>query len=1069
MTLQRWLTIVVVGVLGMVNATMAQDTPWHYDFEDMLSAQADAGNQISLSTRHYKWGQQSLAWSWENGGRLLFTDPAPGRDEGLTSFRAWVYSEQAMPNAKLTFQFGTESELAANNPRYKFKFGLNFTGWRVMWVNLTRNATNAGYTGPRNGRVTAFEIKAPGTGSLYLDLMEMVNESFQGVGGAIPDEQVPFIRGGEDVVHRFSLNTLPGPIPAEITAEERRAFETIARRYDAWVLGDNVNSDQRQPVRIRLEALANLIQRGHNELENYQIRREGSVILGKPLFNRGSPYKPNFENIFFGFLLPLVLDYRLNNNLEARNRVLDTFDYMNDQGWAAGSGLGAVWHIYNRMAGYAHSVFLMREDLRATGRLKREEATMHWYTAFGEVYEQTWNPGTNADYMRSYSIFRLMRVLMMDDTPEKVAAMRRYVAWLNNALAIAPGRLDTIKPDYVGFHHGAIYANAYAPHGFHVASLVVYLLHDTPFAVDDDKRDNLKNALLTSRIMTNTYDISTAINGRFPFNTRMAGTLVPACMYTALSYTPVDEELAIAFMQLWKPESPDLYNGLFSRAGVRIMYLDSPGSAQMMANFAEAGYTAPEVAPSGHWTMPYGALSIHRREDWMVSMKGWSKYVWDFEQGGRNENPIGRYLSYGSTLIYSTGDPPGRAASGIVRRGWDWSMWPGTTAIRLSHEELWVPNDHRHFQSETFVGGVNIEGQNGIFALKLHDTHYDDSFRAVKTVFCFDDVLVCLGSGIENNDGGHKTVTTLFQTSISEDRPTVVNGTGVLAIPYTFSGTSSQRVWLMDASGNGYVIPDGGGLRVQREVQAPGDIGRDGGVGEFELAYLDHGFMPQDGGYEYAVLVQQPFDLVRGFADAPEYVVRQRDSQAHIVYYPEKKTTGYALFNVATRPTNGAIVSVDLPSLVMTREVDDGLLLSVADPNFGWSWVGQNRNQASRSRPLQVTVRGQWRLDSAHQAALVTTNQSDPTVVMFFCQDGKTVEVKLIRIGVSLASLDFDEDNVIGSTDFLLFVSHFGLSEGDADFDTKYDIDGNGVVGFSDFVIFAEEFGKSVSGKPVAL
>lgn len=273
----------------------------------------------------------------------------------------------------------------------------------------------------------------------------------------------------------------------------------------------------------------------------------------------------------------------------------------------------------------------------------------------------------------------------------------------------------------------------------------------------------------------------------------------------------------------------------------------------------------------------------------------------------------------------------------------------------------------------------------------------------------------------------------------------------------------------MDASGNGYVIPDGGGLRVQREVQAPGDVGRDGGVGEFELAYLDHGFMPQDGGYEYAVLVQQPFGRVRGFADAPEYVVRQRDSQAHIVYYPEKKTTGYALFDVAARPTNGAIVSVDLPSLVMTREVDDGLLLSVADPNFGWSWVGQNRNQASRPRPLQVTVRGQWRLDSAHQAALVTTDQSDPTVVTFVCQDGKTVEVKLIRTGVSLASLDFDGDNVIGSTDFLLFISRFGLSEGDADFDTKYDIDGNGVVGFSDFVIFAEAFGETVSGKPVAL
>ena len=71
-------------------------------------------------------------------------------------------------------------------------------------------------------------------------------------------------------------------------------------------------------------------------------------------------------------------------------------------------------------------------------------------------------------------------------------------------------------------------------------------------------------------------------------------------------------------------------------------------------------------------------------------------------------------------------------------------------------------------------------------ALKLHDTRFNTSFRAVKTVFCFDDVLVCLGSGIENDDGGHATVTPLFQAAISEDRSTGVNGESVRAIPYMF-------------------------------------------------------------------------------------------------------------------------------------------------------------------------------------------------------------------------------------------------------------------------------------------
>ena len=379
--------------------------------------------------------------------------------------------------------------------------------------------------------------------------------------------------------------------------------------------------------------------------------------------------------------------------------------------------------------------------------------------------------------------------------------------------------------------------------------------------------------------------------------------------------------------------------------------------------------------------------------------------MWDYESSGRN-NPLGRYLSYGTMLIYANGDPVGREASGIVRDGWDWGMWPGTTAIRLSHEQLKHEGRDRNFSDETFVGGVNLKGQDGVFALKLHDTRFNTSFRAVKTVFCFDDVIICLGSGIENDDGGHATVTPLFQAAISEDRSTGVNGERVGAIPYAFSGTMGQRAWLMDSLGNGYVVPDGGELRVQRQVQISKNYGRDsGGTGTFELAYLDHGSAPQGASYHYAVLVQRSPDRVRAFASSPEYDVWRQDGQAHIVHHRGMKMTGYALFDKDARPTDGPVEGVSLPSLVMVREVDDGLLLSMADPDFGWNWEIQTPhrqdgtlvvNQASEPRKVEVTVRGTWRLDGRYDLANARV-QSDQTVVAFTCQDGKSVEVKLVR------------------------------------------------------------------------
>ena len=996
---------IVILALSLASAAMAQDMPWRYDFEDRSETyRADAGSEVSLSTRRYKGGQQSLKWSWENSGRLVFTDPAPGRNKGLNGFRAWVYNEVALDEV-LTFGFGTESELAANNPRYQFEFGLNFTGWRAMWINLREDARNRSYEGARNGRVTAFEIRAPNSGAVYLDLMALVERIHP---RRSPDAQVPYVnanRADRSREYRWRQNRLSGPLPTEITDDERQTFEAIARRYEAWVLGDGVKDDEREPVRIRLNELKDYIRRGYRNLADYEIRREDDRILGKPLFAELSPYEPLFQSVFQGVLLRLVLDYRLNGNEEAKDRVIDVFDYLHDQGWADGSGVGAMHHEFLRVAGYAHAVYLMRDVLQSRGMLERELATLKWFSMFGELYEDPQVPGANADFLRSVAMYRLLYILMMDDTPEKVANMHRYVAWLNNALDIAPGWLDTIKPDFVGFHHRGIYANAYAPNAFHVASVLVYLLHDTPFAVADDKRDNLKQALLTSRIMANTYDISMAVNGRFPRNTAVATKLLPAYMYVALSYDPVDAELSGAFMQLWKPKSQLLIEDLFEQVSVRLMYLHTPGAMQMMADFASAGYVS-EAPPSGHWTMPYGALSIHRRGDWMVSMKGWGKYVWDYESSGRN-NPLGRYLSYGSMLVYASGDPVGREASGIVRDGWDWSMWPGTTVIRLSHEQLKHEGRDRNFSDETFVGGVNIEGQDGVFALKLHDTRFNTSFRAVKTVFCFDDVLVCLGSGIENDDGEHATVTPLFQAAVSEDRSTGVNGERVRAIPYAFSGTKGQKAWLMDSLGNGYVVPDGSDLRVQRQVQVSKNYGRDsGGTGTFELAYLDHGSVPQGASYHYAVLVQRSPDRVSAFANAPEYDVWQQDGEAHIVHHREMKTTGYALFDADARPTGGPVEAVSVPSLVMTREVDDGLLLSVADPDFGWRWEIQTPhrqdgtlvvNQASEPRKAEVTVRGMWRLDGMYDLADARV-QSDQTVVAFTCQDGKSVEVKLVRV-----------------------------------------------------------------------
>ena len=51
----------------------------------------------------------------------------------------------------------------------------------------------------------------------------------------------------------------------------------------------------------------------------------------------------------------------------------------------------------------------------------------------------------------------------------------------------------------------------------------------------------------------------------------------------------MDVELSGTFMQLWRPKSQLLIEGLFEQVAARIMYLHTPGAMQMMADFAACG------------------------------------------------------------------------------------------------------------------------------------------------------------------------------------------------------------------------------------------------------------------------------------------------------------------------------------------------------------------------------------------------------------------------------------------------------------------------------------------------
>ena len=95
-----------------------------------------------------------------------------------------------------------------------------------------------------------------------------------------------------------------------------------------------------------------------------------------------------------------------------------------------------------------------------------------------------------------------------------------------------------------------------------------------------------------------------------------------------------------------------------------------------------------------------------------------------------------------------------------------------------------------------------------------------------------------------------------------------------------------------------------------------------------------------------------------------------------------------------------------------------------------------------------------WSVAFSRDGSVLASGSLDGTVLLWDMSPYITPQTS-----ATAPTPDFDGDGIVGISDFLLFVDHFGLTQGDAGYDARYDLDGDGTVGLSDFLIFANAFG----------
>ena len=981
---------------------------WVYDSfeteESLSSWSVSDGGSVEISTERYKIDQSSLKWSYKKGGTLKLS----GCNElaNIKSFRMgngiklWIYSTNKT-DAVMTIKIGNSSTVEKRYS-YKIDVNMNFEGWRCIWARVNEFAGTA-YSNANADTLLITLPEAMGEGVMYLDAFEVTDYVHY---AACSDFQITNMPVTNTTYQYAAYSKIPESTgETQCTQEHRDAFETIKNRLDDYIIDYDINYaglDKNDPVKIRYDQTMSRAL-GYIKIHNRQAitrRADGSIDAAGITSNNDTlgTKISSYEKIW----VSLALDWKINKNEQSKEKLFELFDYCYEQGWAEGSSMGAMRFDEIRADGYAFAVYMMKDELKETGRWERELANLKWRSEFGYVFayddpEIAAVSSVDADKMRSTVLFQLMYILLMEDSPEKVGYMKAYTKYFNDIVMPRPGSDGGIKKDYTIWHHTSPYMSGYGSEAISILCQIKYLLSGTCFDASGEATDTLKKSLDVYRVSADKYDVPMRLRGRFPESDNVMVSVMTAYAFLAASGDKTSAEI---FLDLWDETDADVIADVKANPMPAITYLTTVGQMSLFEKVKEKaakdGYSAADV-PEGVHIFPYGGYAVSRIGDTMAAVGGWSKYIWDYE-GSTTENLYGRYTNYGSLTL--TGKDGFYGGGIITNQGWDWARWPGTTSKHLSNAELEVKGNARNLSDETFLGGV-AKGNSGVYAMKLHDLAYDNSFYANKSYFFFDDKIICIGSDIKNTDSLHNTETTLFQNVMPDSTAvTVVNGEAVSGLGYKKDTWNNKGVYLTDAVGNAYVIPDSSGLTVERRENKSLAFKGAESTGQLAMAYINHGTAPSGAGYEYVVLPEGDDKKAQNVLNNPGYEVIKKDSAAHIVKDTNSGEIGYAIFKSSDNLTAGVVKSADAPCIIMEKATVNGVGISFCDPDLRIVTGGKIKDMLTESseKATKVVISGRWDILRGNDKAKVLYSDENSTTLEFVCSDGKQLDVELKRI-----------------------------------------------------------------------
>jgi len=862
---------------------------------------AESG-KLSIASDHIQDGKQSLRWDFKDGDAFVIRTGPLGNINVWTGYGGYSRSSLTLPvylpalgKGHLLVEIRAGEETAAT-----ITVPLAHAGWQALVYHYS-SSSRMNWTKRNlsdnldNLRISAHGIEKPSY-ACFDAIRYNTPRDFRDGREAVTQAWSP-------AVHDFSGK--PAPTPDDLAKVETLALSMVAApepkaTTERW--------------RKRIDQIL--------------------VHIDQNAWRRGHPVTKGLAN-YFEFLNGIADDWCrcadpvLKKELASQFHVIN--DWLQEQGLVVNGALGKADNYVGRT--YVDAITKMRGALEEHGNLEISIAYLKWSYGYDDQVFGT-NFNKSMDYFHNEAL-RLLRIALTHGDP---VVRWHHVSTFREVLG--KQLVASIKPDGAIIHHGFHYF-AYGAMGMNSVSGTLASMSAAGLPVSGDALERAKRALMQMRWYSGGTTLW-SLSGRAAH-----GTMQPphgAFLNLAKAFAPYRNGG-------WDPE-------------LTAAYLRFVPDASKKPEFRNH---QAEPSPDGFNTMPWAALAMHRRADWLVGIKGYSKYAASGESYA-NTNRHGLFMSMGQMEILSHPKPlPTVIGSGTrPNEGYDWSAIEGATTIHTPHDRIANGNSTRipHSQ-ETFVGAVT-NGRNGLFAMKLTNTFTSlimrdrpkdapppEPLRALKSWFCFDNRVICLGSDISTKNVAYPVRTNLFQRFLTDSfTDTRASGRVVKPLPTIQHIDFKEPSTLVDPYGNAWFTAAGNTvhLRVGTQSSRNADDNKDT-TGTYATAWIEHGENPESSGYEYAVLVQPDGASIEAFDPKSAYSMLAKNTAAHIVRDHATKTTGYAVFDSnAALPESTPLASVSRPCLVMIEEHADHLLLSACDPDL--------RPEAKEALALEITLRG---------------------------------------------------------------------------------------------------------------